>query len=173
MTDFWDNWNLKPSKRHTYEPEWLVDQLMSGIMPSSDSGDGHSRWWISQFWAELSDADFFTDAEWGNCSGDETILVPLAFRQRNGLWVKQYRCINCRLLNRKEYGGDLPGALPVHDDIDTTPCERCGGTDNGIEVHHWAPRHLFRDCERWPTARLCPPCHREWHNTINKKAATS
>ena len=46
------------------------------------------------------------------------------------------------------------------------PCERCGKVDY-LDNHHWAPRHLFGDdCNNWPTAWLCPTCHREWHAKV-------
>jgi hypothetical protein len=34
-------------------------------------------------------------------------------------------------------------------------------------LHHWAPRHLFGDeCDGWPLAFLCRPCHVEWHQRV-------
>jgi hypothetical protein len=46
---------------------------------------------------------------------------------------------------------------------DHTPptCERCGHPE--VELHHWAPRALFDDADKWPTAHLCRTCHRRWH----------
>lgn len=45
------------------------------------------------------------------------------------------------------------------------PCERCG-SEEGSEVHHWAPAHLFDDWLDWPTSHLCRKCHREWHSVV-------
>lgn len=63
--------------------------------------------------------------------------------------------------------------LPLHiDHTEGTPlCERCG-TDEGVELHHWAPREWFEDdCDLWPTGWLCPICHAEWHLTIGSNEA--
>ena len=43
-------------------------------------------------------------------------------------------------------------------------CERCGDAAE-LETHHWAPRGLFTDAEKWPTSRLCHYCHTTWHGT--------
>jgi len=46
------------------------------------------------------------------------------------------------------------------------PCEVCKSTEN-VEVHHWAPAHLFgRECDKWPIAYLCRPCHVRWHQIV-------
>jgi len=56
----------------------------------------------------------------------------------------------------------------------SNPCERCGGYQR-IERHHWAPRHLFTDADRWPMSNLCRQCHMEWHHVVtphmNRKTA--
>ena len=43
-------------------------------------------------------------------------------------------------------------------------CERCGAL--GAELHHYAPRHLFNDSDRWATGYLCVPCHILWHRVV-------
>lgn len=43
-------------------------------------------------------------------------------------------------------------------------CERCGAL--GAELHHYAPRHLFDDYDRWATGYLCVPCHILWHRVV-------
>jgi hypothetical protein len=46
------------------------------------------------------------------------------------------------------------------------PCAVCG-TVAQLETHHFAPRHIFgADANRWPTADLCGPCHRRWHDLV-------
>lgn len=46
------------------------------------------------------------------------------------------------------------------------PCQVCGSTEN-VEVHHWAPAHLFGpECDKWPVGHLCQPCHRKWHRIV-------
>jgi hypothetical protein len=44
------------------------------------------------------------------------------------------------------------------------PCEHCGSS-GGSQLHHWAPRALFPDADRWPTGWLCSACHSHWHVT--------
>jgi hypothetical protein len=47
----------------------------------------------------------------------------------------------------------------------TQPCARCG-TFQHLELHHWAPQHLFHDADMWPTSLLCRTCHQHWHRTV-------
>jgi DNA-directed RNA polymerase subunit M/transcription elongation factor TFIIS len=44
-------------------------------------------------------------------------------------------------------------------------CERCGSEDD-VEVHHWAPQTLFGDADHWPTSVLCKACHVKWHSVM-------
>ena len=48
---------------------------------------------------------------------------------------------------------------------ETEPCERCGSFQH-LEIHHWAPWHLFNDADKWPTSTLCRTCHKTWHSTV-------
>jgi hypothetical protein len=42
------------------------------------------------------------------------------------------------------------------------------------ELHHLAPRAFFGDeCDRWPTAWLCRPCHDRWHTLVTPGLCTS
>lgn len=45
------------------------------------------------------------------------------------------------------------------------PCSVEGCDQPGYERHHWAPKNIFgwEEAEKWPTAYLCRPHHREWH----------
>ncbi|HQS98086.1 MAG TPA: hypothetical protein PK823_16510 [Novosphingobium sp.] len=46
------------------------------------------------------------------------------------------------------------------------PCEVCGSAEN-VEVHHWAPAHLFGpESDKWPVGYLCRPCHTKWHRIV-------
>lgn len=45
------------------------------------------------------------------------------------------------------------------------PCERCGSED-GVQLHHWAPGAIFSDSNHWPTSWLCVTCHAAWHATM-------
>jgi hypothetical protein len=49
------------------------------------------------------------------------------------------------------------------------PCQRCGAPVS--EYHHWAPRSLFDDYEKWPGDWLCPECHTLWHHTTGVATA--
>ena len=59
------------------------------------------------------------------------------------------------------------GDLPLVDDYrkDAEPCARCG-SKIGTEYHHWAPKHLFSDPDKWPGSYLCKSCHKEWHDVV-------
>ena len=57
-------------------------------------------------------------------------------------------------------------ALPVANDYSDTYCSVCDA--KGAELHHWAPRALFDDADKWPTAMLCVPCHERWHQVMNR-----
>ena len=60
------------------------------------------------------------------------------------------------------FTGDIE-TLPVfRDHRDPTPCAHCGAS-GGVELHHWAPWHLFDDADSWPTSHLCRACHDMWH----------
>jgi hypothetical protein len=63
--------------------------------------------------------------------------------------------------------GDLD-KMPIIADYTTKaePCAVCKSTD-GVEYHHWAPRHIFGwECEKWPGAYLCPAHHAKWHEAV-------
>jgi hypothetical protein len=85
--------------------------------------------------------------------------------------VKRY-CPDCgrHLSGALSHQGIDVDALPVHADYRRAdaPCERCKST-LGVELHHWAPRHLFEDAESWPMAYLCVACHQEWHRIVTPR----
>jgi hypothetical protein len=90
----------------------------------------------------------------------------IILRTRNGHARPQLRCRRCyatvghpkvREVNLDEADGEVVNEP-------SGSCARCGRTD-AIELHHWAPWHLFRDADDWPTSLLCPDCHRLWHVT--------
>lgn len=83
-----------------------------------------------------------------------------------------WRCDRCRWGPNVKHA-DVPaeirtGKPRVHYELidnysaNPTPCDHCGER-NGVEVHHWAPSHLFEDSHTWPTGLLCRACHTEWH----------
>lgn len=56
-------------------------------------------------------------------------------------------------------------ALPLWEDrtINAPSCEYEGCKNKGVEYHHYAPRHLFEDADKWRTGWLCLEHHRQWH----------
>ena len=37
-----------------------------------------------------------------------------------------------------------------------------------LEVHHLAPRNVFRDeADLWPTVEVCRECHERWHRLMD------
>lgn len=90
----------------------------------------------------------------------------IILRASNGYEHPRLRCRRCystlgapKLRDINPANADGLIATPI-----TESCARCGRKD-AIEIHHWAPRHLFPDAENWPTSPLCPTCHRTWHVT--------
>ena len=64
----------------------------------------------------------------------------------------------------KSYGITIE-SIPVDKTYLVETCEVCGAY--GVEVHHFAPHHLFGDeCENWPKANLCKACHARWHDIV-------
>lgn len=66
-------------------------------------------------------------------------------------------------------GRDRDG-LPIGEDrrLRNPPCAVCGSM--GTQLHHFAPRHIFGDeADLWPTAYLCPDCHAEWHQRVERR----
>jgi hypothetical protein len=101
------------------------------------------------------------DGYWG------AIVQSNGVRQIRIWW---YDCGGCQTeaLSHKavRYHGREPDKVPVvrnrQANTLATMCHRCGQV-GPIEQHHFAPWSLFDDAHDWPTAWLCPPCHREWH----------
>jgi len=57
------------------------------------------------------------------------------------------------------------GKIEKGNDRRSEKCERCGQL--GVELHHWAPYHLFGDdSESWPKSKLCRECHTLWHKVV-------
>lgn len=96
----------------------------------------------------------------------------------NGTDVASLRCLRCGWEMRAVSTKRAPAPLPVYADHRRDAyCERCGAHGD-VEEHHWAPKHLFGfdEAEEWPTALLCLPCHRRWHQvvtpTMNQRKAS-
>ena len=64
-------------------------------------------------------------------------------------------------------------SLPIFEDysLHAEPCAVRGCPEKTTELHHWAPRYLFDDCEDWPTSYLCTKHHAEWHAVVTPEMA--
>lgn len=96
----------------------------------------------------------------------ERLAMWVVVVKRNGVREAQLRCLVCCTKSRS-IGADKVGAKwPVMRDYSNeAECARCGSTE-GTERHHWAPRHLFDDADRWPMSDLCRSCHMRWHSIV-------
>lgn len=69
--------------------------------------------------------------------------------------------------------GQDPDAFPlIQNHIRYTLCLRCRET-KVCQIHHIAPRKLFRDADSWPQIPLCQQCHSEWHAVVTPGLCTS
>jgi hypothetical protein len=87
------------------------------------------------------------------------------YRTANGYRHPKLRCRTCYKILGSPKLRDIDETAvtsEVRDSSERPSCCRCGRTD-AVEAHHWAPHHLFADADDWPTAPLCPACHRLWH----------
>lgn len=107
-----------------------------------------------------------------HCDGAGHVRVLV--RQSNGVWILRARCIGCGAITRTR--GRKPGdeRYPVWADyVDPElQCARCKSND-GVELHHWAPRALFVDADNWPTDYLCRTCHATWHSVMDRRQAAA
>ena len=103
-----------------------------------------------------------------HCGGKTQLYRQI---NQNGAKVVVERCEACRR-NPNKGKPFLPkntvkdwDALPLFEDnsLSAEPCVVRGCRNRGSEYNHWAPRHLFEDCEDWPGGWLCLPHHTEWH----------
>ena len=93
---------------------------------------------------------------------------------RNGVRTIRSVCNECGWTGSHSWGyarftEDERAAMQVVRDnrtAETARCEVCNAPD--VELHHFAPRHIFgfEESDRWPTAWLCPECHRHWHRLV-------
>jgi hypothetical protein len=109
------------------------------------------------------------------CGSDNCQAMLYRDRTANGVKVRSW-CMRCQhtppgsppFVAVKSIPADALSALPEWPQAaaDAAPCAVCG-TVSHLETHHFAPRHLFGgDADRWPTARICGPCHRRWHDLV-------
>jgi hypothetical protein len=67
------------------------------------------------------------------------------------------------IASKDEVDEGIISYIPMHAS-DKPTCERCGVS--GAEYHHWAPKYLFEDTEKWPGSYLCISCHQRWHDIV-------
>jgi hypothetical protein len=65
-----------------------------------------------------------------------------------------------------------PETIILADDLRVRACEVLECAELGAEEHHWAPRSLFADANRWPTSKLCKKHHELWHKTTGLAVST-
>lgn len=102
------------------------------------------------------------------CNNDCVIYAQI---NANGAHVVAERCPICRtapdprkcFLSVKDYDWY---SLPMFQDNskDAPECVVVGCKNKGVELHHFAPRHLFkREAEDYPKGYLCNYHHTHWH----------
>lgn len=147
-----------------------MDGSPDGRDDGFDSRRGHSTWVHDPL-----NAQFF-GSEWarGYCAaGSQLGLIEY----RNGRLAIHGFCTECTdSLGYVKTTQELP--RKQHPDWQSYPVLRsnksgdvcvvagCDSTD--VELHHFAPRHLFADADRWPTEYICVEHHQEWHSRIRE-----
>jgi uncharacterized protein YlaI len=106
------------------------------------------------------------ELDWCRQCGDYEFFVCWQLVKINGP-VVQMRCTVCDTAKERKHDNARDFELPECANYSTNePCAACG-TIGFLELHHWAPRHLFgNDSDNWPTSYLCPDCHQRWHATV-------
>jgi hypothetical protein len=58
-------------------------------------------------------------------------------------------------------------SIPIQAPRKSDACPVCGEA-GATEVHHLAPFEFFgEEAHRWPTIRICNPCHMRWHRLMS------
>lgn len=109
-----------------------------------------------------------------NCNGWKIKRVKNLIA--NGAFQVWDRCENCGqnawgkvyYVPHKQAGVTLD-EIPLHTDftVNNPPCAVCGSRA-GVELHHFAPVHIFgrEEAEKWPKEYLCNEHHNFWHQII-------
>lgn len=97
-------------------------------------------------------------------------------------------CHACRSWVTKQVGYDRPWLGKEHPalrgvDLEALPAigariyRKCQGPCGQLahcELHHLAPRaYVGAECNDWPTAWLCRPCHDRWHAAVTPGLCTA
>ena len=107
------------------------------------------------------------------CGGQQWAF--LRFIKADGDAIAVYACVFCGAGGTGSHGVSKnlvrPDGLPIVNDNRADRCEVCGHL--GVQVHHWAPRHLFDgEADVWPTSKLCVECHQRWHRLVTPNMAS-
>jgi hypothetical protein len=160
---------------HDVDPFTRLRDLMAGTAPEPTWRSEMSSEY--RVWQELNGRfgvsfDGATTITFAKCGQRRSLAARFAVRQRNGVTLISTRCAHCGAVVKTQGATDDVHLLPLwHDHTDSTPCARCGSQD-GVELHHWAPRHLFEDADKWPVSELCRPCHQRWHALVTPYMST-
>jgi len=109
------------------------------------------------------------------CGGKSKVVCTKCQNQADHYW---WRCVSCgenvlkRWISHKEaeeitakYGKTIRDIQLFFDYSGSQVCSVCGSSE-GVELHHFAPKHLFQDAEKWPMTFLCKKCHSRWHERV-------
>lgn len=163
----------------------LVTVTRPGGERAAHLGRGASHRSMTDFTDDLND-DQIRDAMpqgslfpgLGPCRHPEAHLALSGQSKNVGMW-----CPTCKEWVTKALGIYTDPWIPKHHeamrgvDRDELPrvlgapqqCAICLLTSNVGEEHHWCPQALYRDHpppNGGPTAWLCTPCHKEWHERV-------
>jgi hypothetical protein len=147
--------------------------------PANPMWEGTIPAWFKGTWKEyLAHLEVLRERQACRADGHPNKLLGLAI-QSNGIAQVVWWCPDCQRRAQTaaiKYDGDRRSLPVVDDNTSTTACEMCTSTE-GVELHHYWPRHLFND-KAWAgtTAYLCRACHLEWHRTVtpnmNRRSAS-
>lgn len=155
--------------------EWHLGWLPSEI-DALDRGVPYPAYWGPSYrqWTEWAELDYFQVRQcWA--TGHEQVQ-PLRWKTGGAGHVAVFMtCTWCGervgsalgKIRLAELGVADTEVLPLANPRrpNTVECERCGSEDH-VERHHWAPRHLFDDADSWPIGNLCRTCHVQWHRVV-------
>lgn len=132
---------------------------------------------LEPFTARIEDLDWHRRPQHGyHCSGTSPIAHLGKVKASNGTIQYKAYCPECGCVGTNFKHSELDyldvDKIPFIRVHDVVPCERCGSED-GSELHHWAPQYLFDDADEWPTSYLCRDCHGEWHSKVTPKMSSS
>jgi hypothetical protein len=96
------------------------------------------------------------------------------FKDEAWKWPTSYLCQACHRLWHCTINGRKVIARPQYElQAVEGCCEHCkrGSDEVDVFTHHWAPKQLFADWDKWPVAHLCFDCIVEWRSVMLNKQA--